>query len=394
MKNVALIIPSLKGGGAERVISILSQELSKDYNLYLIVFDADDIAYSYGGNLIDLNIKANKNFFIKIFNVIRRVYYLRKVKLNYNIECSISFLSSANIVNVLSRTNDKIVLSVRSYLSKRKKTFYNRIYKLIIKILYNKADNVIAISKGVAKDLINNYKLDSQIIQYIYNPIKIEEIYRLAKEEIIEERDLFKQDDFILINVGRLTKAKGQWHLIRALTYVKKEIKNFKLLILGEGELENYLKDLVKNLGLNENVFFLGYKKNPFKYMSKSDLFVFSSLYEGFGNVLIEAMACGVPVISTDCRSGPREILAPGTDVDNETFEIKYCEYGVLIPVCDGIQYDHNKPLTKEEKLLAKSIIKLIKNEKLRKYYSIKGKYRAEDFNVDIIAKQWENLFH
>ena len=95
--------------------------------------------------------------------------------------------------------------------------------------------------------------------------------------------------------MGRLTRPKGQWHLIRALSYVKKEIEDVKLLILGQGELKGYLKELVDKLDLRNNVEFLGYQRNPFKYIASSDLFVFSSLYEGFGNVLVEAMACGVP---------------------------------------------------------------------------------------------------
>ena len=391
MKNIAIIIYSLKGGGAERVVSLLSQELSKKNNLYLIVFDSEDIAYPYGGKLIDLNIKSNSNVFLKIINVIRRVNSVRKVKKQCNIHCSISFLDSANIINILSRRGDKVIISIRSHLSKGKKDRSTYVIRCLNKYLYNKADRIIAVSNGVAIDLINKHKLKKELVNYIYNPIDIKKVNELSLE-LLSNNNLFSNDFFTLINVGRLTNAKGQWHLIRAISHVKKEIKNIKLIILGQGELENYLKDLVKKLDLNDNVSFLGFQNNPFKYIKKSDLFVFSSLYEGFANVLIEAMACGTPIISTDCRSGPREILAPRTDVEYETKNIEYCEYGVLVPVCNGIQYDYDSPLTEEEKLLAKSIIQLYNDERLRRQYSDKVIERVKEFDINNIVKEWMEL--
>lgn len=391
MENIAIIVPSLEGGGAERVASLLSQELSKKHNVYLITFDSEDMAYKYGGHLIDINVKSHSNFFIKIINVFRRAFLLKRVKKKYGIHISISLLDGANVVNILSKHNDKTIVSIHSNLSKRPKNFYQSVYKQIIKHFYKYADRTIACSAGVYMDLINNYALNKETTSYIYNPIDIGKINKLSQCQMLNE-SIIANNQFTIINIGRLTNAKGQWHLIRALSYVKKEIKNIKLVILGQGELEGYLKDLVKKLDLQNNVVFLGYQKNPFKFISKSDLFVLSSLYEGFGNVLIEAMACGVPIISTDCRSGPREILAPETDIKYETQDIEYCEYGLLVPVCDGKYYDSDTPLTYEEKILAISIIKLYESKQLRYEYSEKGKDRARDFDINNIIKEWEKL--
>src|SRR5699024_1692708 len=152
-----------------------------------------------------------------------------------------------------------------------------------------------------------------------------------SDEKIEMKNELFSEKDFLIMNMGRLVEEKGQWHLIRAMKYVTQEIKNAKLIIMGVGELESYLKVLVEQLNLVNNVKFLGFKRNPFKYIKNSDLFVMSSISEGFGNVLIEAMACNVPVISTDCRYGPREILEPQSDFNSSTNKIEYCEYGVLV---------------------------------------------------------------
>ena len=384
MKNIAIIIYSLKGGGAERVASLLSHELSKTYNLYIIVYDSDDIAYNHSGMLIDLDVKSHDNKFIKALNVFKRVLKTKKIKRELKIDVSISFLGSANIINILSGTKDKKIVSVHS----NKATGKSKFIGMLNQMIYNKSDRIICVSKGISNNLIKNYKLENKNVDTIYNPLNMNEIKGLLDEKI-SEQNIFEGNQFTIVNMGRLTGAKGQWHLIRALTYVKKEIKNIKLLILGDGELEDYLKDLVIDLRLEEYVIFLGYKTNPFKYVNKSDLLTMSSLYEGFGNVIIEAMACGIPVISTDCRFGPREILAPKTNINKESREIEYEEYGVLVPVPDGSYYDYKDPLTREEKLLARSIIDLYNNKK-RDIYSIKGKVRAKEFDVKNIMKQWE----
>lgn len=392
MKNIALIIYSLKGGGAERVVSLLSHQLSKKYNLYLILFDSLDIAYSYGGKLIDINVKSQRSLIMKIINVVLRIYYIRKVKKKYNINVSISFQDGANITNLLSKTDEQVIISIRSFLSKREKNTINYLTIWLTKILYNKSDNIIANSKGVADDLIDTFNLNKTLIDCIYNPIDLKRVKQLTQEDLVEDDYIFKENMFTILNIGRLTKVKGQWHLIRAFSYVIKEISNIKLLILGQGELETYLKDLVLELNLQEHVTFLGFKKNIFKYARNSQVFVLSSLYEGFGNVIVEAMACGVPIISSDCKAGPREILAPNTDTKYETKDIEYAEYGVLVPVCDNILYGHKEPLTPEELLLGKGIVELVKNSELRKQYSIKGLRRVEDFSIEKIAKKWEGL--
>jgi len=136
----------------------------------------------------------------------------------------------------------------------------------------------------------------------------------------------------------------------------------------------------------------LGYKKNPFKYIGRSTIFAFPSLFEGFPNALCEAMACGVPVISSDCKSGPREILAPDTDIEQQVKGIEYAKHGILLPVCDGNYYDAEMPLTSEERLLQRTIIKILSNKKMKEEYKTKSKEGVNRFQSDIVIKQWEKL--
>lgn len=291
----------------------------------------------------------------------------------------------------MSRRNDKVIVSVRNFISKELKGFYGKLNKLSIKCLYNKADEVVVVSKAIKEDLVKNFGLKENKIKVIYNPYDIVKINQLAEEEIAEDQiKIFNNP--IIITAGRLSEQKGQWHLIRAFKKVKFEIPDAKLIILGQGELKDYLRQLASDLKLENDIYFLGFQKNPFKYIARSNIYVLPSLYEGFPNALCEAMACRVPVISSDCKSGPREILAPETDINIEAQDIEYNKFGILVPVCDGIMYRYDEELTKEEELLSSSIINLLKNKEIQEKYAVEAFNRVKDFSKENIIKNWENI--
>ncbi|MPM31345.1 N-acetylgalactosamine-N,N'-diacetylbacillosaminyl-diphospho-undecaprenol 4-alpha-N-acetylgalactosaminyltransferase [bioreactor metagenome] len=391
--NVAFIIHTLSNGGAERIMSYLTQNYSTAENKYLIVYHRSEVEYDFSGELISLDIAPSNNVFGKILNYLKRIYKLRRLKDELNIKKSISMLDSPNIINILSKRKDKVIISLRNHKSKEYSGLKKLIYRKIIKFLYNKADKIIAISKGVADDLIENFKLDKTKINIIYNPVDKIKIQSLMHEKIIEEHILneFKKNK-IVINSGRLSYQKGQWHLIKVFKKIAENNNGVKLAILGKGELEQELKELVKSLGLSEKVIFLGYQENPFKYIYKSDIFVLSSLYEGFGNVIVESMACRVPVISTDCKSGPKEILSSENLRNYDEDKINYLDYGVLVPCFKDEKINYDSELSNEEEYLYKAIIDMLDDSNKIEYYKINGEKRLDDFSLIKIVSKWEEL--
>jgi len=177
----------------------------------------------------------------------------------------------------------------------------------------------------------------------------------------------------------------GRKSLIRTKDYLVKlsQERGLKTYVWGKDELSESF-----------DVYFLGFQKNPFKFIAMSKLFVFSSLWEGFGNALVEAMACGVCVVSSDCRSGPREILTPNIDFNYQTQEPEFAEYGVLMPVFEVKYKSAEEPLGEREIMWIETIDRLIEDEGLRKHYSEKAKQRAEDFSIEKTLIEWRNILN
>jgi glycosyltransferase involved in cell wall biosynthesis len=386
MSKILLLTANLHLGGAQRVLANLSHLLAKQHQVYIGVFDNSEINYQCCGQIVDLKVKVAANIFVKALNFIRRIYQVYKLKKKEHIDITISFCEGANIVSLLSGYS-KNILTVHSYKSRDNFGLYGFIFKYLMKFFYNRADKIVAVSEGASKDLITNFSVQTQKTISIHNFIDQQKITQLSTEAIEPElKNIFKTPT--LITVGRLSEPKGQWHLLRIFQQTKKNIPNLKLLILGDGELRGKLIKLSHALSLKTysawdqakllddsyDVYFFGFTDNIFKYMAHSSIFVFTSLWEGFGNVLIEAMACHLPVIATDCKHGPREILG--------------AKYGILVPALSD-QWLNTEELTKEEREFAKTILMLLNDPALRQDYRQKGYLRAQDFDVAQIKDQW-----
>lgn len=384
MDNIAIVITKLNGGGAERCASNLSVELSKKYNVFLIAFDGRNITYPYKGTLIDLKIADSGNSFTRAVNVLRRASAVRKIKKKYNIKCSISLLDGPNIVNVLSKCGEKTIVSVRNRLSSEN---VGALRKKLIVFSSMHSDLTVCLSKMVEKDMKEYFGIPENKLTCIYNHVDSELLKSLAQSS--EKPEFIKEGRRYIVTMGRLNTQKGQWHLIRLFKRVSEVFKDTDLIILGEGELKEALRNLSCELGIKDRVIFTGYIKNPHSVFKYCDVFAFPSLFEGLGNVLLEALAFGMPIVSADCIAGPREILAPETDLNSEIKKAEYDDFGVLTPKFDKGGFNSQDPISDSENEMAEAIINLLSNDKLRENYKIKAVKRAEFFNKESVTGQW-----
>lgn len=396
--RILIVVSGLSHGGAQRVAANLSLGMREYYEVDLLVNDTEKKSYPYYGRIIDLGLKPTLNkrkLSYQIVAFFKRFTKLRSLKNSREYVAVLSFLDSANIVNILTGDRHcKTILSIHSRLSASRFDWrYRYIVFPAIRLLYSRADKVVTVSEGIQDDLQNELKYKNNNVVTIYNGFDIEGIRKKAGRKLPEDLQRIYTDHKIVISVGRLCKAKGYWHLIRAMKEVISAYKDCKLVIVGVGEQEKYLKELVKKLELEDYVFFAGFRDNPYNLIKSADLFVMSSIYEGLPSAMIEALAIGTPCVSTDFNSGAREILAPGIGKDVEIkSDMAMCEFGILTPVCDGIEYSAEEPIKIEETVLAKAIIECLSNESIRKHYSEKSAKAVEKFNLDVMARNWHEL--
>lgn len=369
--KVLILIPNLKGGTGKVITRLVSECLKSQWtgNIEICLYETEDL------NLlpqdvckVSLDAPLPKRLLKRGFQL--GIYFSKISKILKKSRPDI-VLSVGTYSNILTSVHHlfykdyKLILSEHDYLSVRLKQ--NRIYspmlRKLIKILYSSANRVLAPSKLVVEDLVGSFGIPKDHCEFIYNGVDVDQVKALSLEKV---DGLPFDESFVVVTAGRLSKQKSYADLIQAFKIVRDRQK-VKLLILGEGEEESNLKSLVRNLQISEDVIFLGYQDNPYKFMRVSNLFVLSSLWEGFGLVLVEAMACGLPIISTNCLAGPSEILEDG-------------KYGLLAPVGNP-------------RVLAEKIGQMIQNENLRKSFSEKSLQRASNFGTTKMGQAYCRLF-
>jgi glycosyltransferase involved in cell wall biosynthesis len=226
---------------------------------------------------------------------------------------------------------------------------------------YRNADLIVPVAREVGRDVEFNYGAPAERIRPIYNGIDQESIERMAAEPV--DHPWFTGGPPVVVGIGRLTDQKGFACLIRAFRSVVERLPA-RLAILGEGEKRSRLESLISGLGLEQNVSLLGWQTNPFKYLARADLFVLSSVGEALPTVILEAMALGIPVVSTNCPAGPAEILEGG-------------RHGVLVPVGD-------------REAMTGAIARLLEDSDLRAAYALRSRRRAGFYRLDRMVRSYE----
>lgn len=388
--RIGLYIYKLGFGGAERVVCRTSQILARNgHNVFIITDEKVDEAYEFVGENINLNIPHNLHGIQSLSLFIRRIQTLKKIKERYQFDVVISFLLQPNIVNILSKKKGcKCFVSIRNrFISENYKSAFQRLFFRLAKLLYKKADGVISVSNLINKEAVQHLNVPANKSYTLYNPYDIEKIITESKKKMDQELEIQLSDPaFKFVSTGRFTHQKGFWHLIKAFAKVHGQNPNTKLVLIGDGELKDKIVKLIKELHVDDSVILPGFRKDVFAIESKCNAYVMSSLFEGFPNALTEAMCLGLPIISTDCKSGPKEILAPTTKLDNEITNCEEAEFGILVP---ALKTEENwLESYNEEKYLIKAM-NMIHDEKKIKHYAEQSKIRAQDFSEE---KFYDNL--
>ncbi len=399
-RRILLLIPNLGHGGAQRSFTKLANALRIKYPITIAVFNMDmEDQYGLPTAPISLDVRAGSNPFDKLYMLYKRVARLKKLKKQHNISLTISFMEGANYINVLSRQNDKIVLSVRGS-KKYDKLINGSLGKLrtnyLIPRLFRKSNKIVTVSEGIANELNKYFGIPASAIVTIPNYYNHEAIRKKSLSIIpFPHEQLFSHPT--IVHIGRMHPQKEHQFLLKVFAQLKLKIPQTRLLLIGDGKMRNMIFNEIQRLNLDlcqitENtdeitsadVYWLGFTNNPYPYVKKAQVFVLPSSWEGFPNVLAEAMIIGTPVISADCPTGPREILAPETK--SHEYQLKTLEhtrYGILAPMKDK---------EGSSALWAYGIEHLLNNRSYALEMAMAAQKRMVNFKEERIIEKWEKL--
>ncbi|MEM9906859.1 MAG: glycosyltransferase [Cyanobacteria bacterium P01_D01_bin.44] len=326
--SISLFIPNLDGGGAERVMLHLAEGFAeRGLKVDLVVARAQGAYLSKIPNSVRLvNLDARSP--LLLFKTLALKQYLQQERPTFLIS-TLDIFNAATWAKRLAGVNTQVVMCVQTNLSQQFQDRHGALMQkfkwAVVQSFYPWADTIVTASAGVAQDLAQNAKIPMEQMTVIHNPVVTPDFSRRAQQSV--EHPWFAADQPpVLLGVGRIVKQKSFATLIQAFARVRQRCPA-RLMILGETDprepqVKPELELLIEKFGLGDDIQFLGFVENPYAYMAKANVFVLSSIYEGFGNVVAEAIATGTPVVSTDCESGPAEILDHG-------------QYGELVPVGD-----------------------------------------------------------
>lgn len=363
LPGLIFLIPSLSGGGAERVASNLLPYISQHFDVTLALLEnrlihpvPEKVRFKAFSGLLESQTAH-------ILRIPYHVFSLARLVRKYNVRIVLSFMEQANILNLLTAfiTHHKTVISQRI---EPKRQYANKgiLGQLILKaslLLYPKAGQVEAVSEGIRNTLISDYGLDHGRLNVIPNPVNIKNLSRQAKAPLPPNIPVK-----FLLHVGRMNLAhKGQDVLLKAFHLLRRKYTDLSLVFVGDGPDREQIISQIERLALNDATILTGWQENVACLMARAQVFLLSSRYEGWPNVLVEAMACGCPVVATDCDTGPREILG-----DNE--------HGLLVPVDD-------------HETMALEVEKLLFDPEMRKKYEERGLKRAGHFQTEKIAARY-----
>lgn len=397
MKNILLVIPYGSVGGIERLaLNFYNAYKKNGYNVKavkivklksdIIHFGDDEIAFSES----DLH---TMSFVERLFFYFKAPFLLRKIIKEHNITHTVSFGDMSNVFSSLSFTSEYKVASIHALKSIEfvNKAFLNTIFKLSYRTSYTNFDKVVCISEDIKKDIVEkcNFKFVNKL-NVIYNPHDVESIVEKSKETLTREEEKIFENE-VVIFLGRLTCQKAPWHLIKSFSLILKEKPNCKLVIIGDGDknVENHCLELVNKLKIKESVFFLGRKPNPYKYLVKSKLIALSSFYEGTPNVIVEAIALQIPIVSSYCTNGIKELMS--LTKFKKVEELIYTESGIITPTFfkGNLEIPVDDEITNEEIQFGKAIKIVLEDVDFKNCLVQNQNQLLEKFDLDRVVQTY-----
>ncbi len=375
MKKLLILVPCLSYGGLETVAVTTAEALRDTYDVTLVYFYRSEVKIPTDVAKLCLDVPYALHLAGQIKVMLKRHLALRRLKKSLHPDACLAVGKVASISNILSRTRaERCIASIHGFTDVPR----GKAISLAHRFLFGLADQTVCVSKALSAEFTAATKLGQGKIVACHNPFDL--------PDLIAKRDAVGVDGSIphlsgspkLFAFGRIVAGKNFELAIEAVSLLKNDYPNLCLSIAGEGEHLTFLQQYAADLDVSEHIAFLGMQANPFAVLKQADILLNPSWNEGFGNTVVEGMLCGVPVIATDCKVGPRENLAPSGDYMKIATEVEFAEYGVLLPP----SYPHDTPAQRSEKaaVMANATRTLLQNDALRAEYTEKGLARMTEY--------------
>jgi len=396
------LIDRIEGGGAEKILLRIAarykERTNKDVTIIINYPSSDPLvgwAIGVGIDVIFPNILERGGVLGKIWNLWLYLLLIFRKAGQDSDDLMLSFLERSNVVNILVSVilGKRALVSVRNNLItqyERRSWLEKHVALLGIRLVYRWAHKVIALSDSINRQLVGEFGLDHKKVHTIFNPYPVDRFRQLALEPLKSERiNNFISGNYVIVSVGRLAQQKGQWHLLNIMPALVKYNRKIKLLILGDGPYLGVFTKFIEDNALADNILICQNVENPYSIIARSKVFVFPSLWEGFGNALMEALILNIPVVATDCPYGPKEML--GLDFDRVITRPLRVPQGFIVPPLSEVFELKSEPFASvDSNYLYSSVIELMKLADVGEL-SVDNGDIVRKFNEDEIFLNWMN---
>lgn len=373
--RICILKESLCVGGTERAAANTSILLEKGHTIFTVLYDGGNVIYPYGGKLIDMRLPPRPTKLGKIFNTFRRYAKCRKILKKNQIDVLLQYTTILNYLTILPFRSTVKIIAARDYAIMHR-------FKARFHAALSNSQAMICNSAAQAQCYLKDYPQDQRKVFVLHNSIDADYVRSQSQETLDEAFTSFlRKHPRNLVSIGRFCKGKGFLQLLTAFAELTKTHAGVGLVLVGDGEEMENCRALTKKLGIEQQVYFAGRQENPFPLMAACDIYVSSSVSEGFPNALLEAMALSLPVVATNCLSGPAELLMDEADYSASDRGYVQCAYGILTPPIDR---DEGFAICE----LTKALTLLLGDPELLKTFAEKSERRVKDFSEEVSRKK------